>query len=175
MDLGLENEKSNVTIRINSVCQFSVNMENSDFFWLKFAQKWTLRSEFQKSKSRFGISTSKIPCVPIFNQSGQLQFFSAKNLRKLPNYLQHFGSNNLEGVVESWVEADMSWVETEMGWMELGGTRWRWMDLGGAGGGWFWVEVGARFSNTRLCSENEKNVVLIIKLSCAEVTHKNFK
>ena len=101
MDLGLENEKSNVTIRINSVCQFSVNMENSDFFWLKFAQKWILRSEFQKSKSRFGISTSKIPCVPIFNQSRQLRFFSAKNLRKLHNYLQYFGSNNPEGVAES--------------------------------------------------------------------------
>ena len=73
--------------------------------------------------------------MPIFNQSGQLRFFSAKNLRKLHNYLQYFGSNNPEGVAESWVEA-------EMGWMELGGTRWRWMDLGGAGGGWFWVEVG---------------------------------
>ena len=76
--------------------------------------------------------------MPIFNQRGQLRFFSVKNLRKLHNYLQYFG----EGVAESWVEGDMSWVETEMGWMELGGTRWRWMDLGGAGGGWFWVEVG---------------------------------
>ena len=107
-------------------------------FLLKFAKKWILKWEFQKSKSRFGISTSKIPCVPIFNQRGQLRFFSVKNLRKLHNYLQYFG----EGVAESWVEGDMSWVETEMGWMELGGTRWRWMDLGGAGGGWFWVEVG---------------------------------
>ena len=59
--------------------------------------------------------------------------------------------------------------------MELGGGGWIWVELEVDGSGWRWVEVGARFSNTRLCSENEKNVVLIIKLSCAEVTHKNFK
>ena len=48
---------------------------------------------------------------------------------KLLNYVQYFGSN-IEGVAESWVEAEISWVE-----------------LGG--GGWSWVEVDARFSNTR--------------------------
>ena len=38
------------------------------------------------------------------------EFFDLK-LGKLPNYVQYFGSNNVEGVVESWVEAEMSWVE----------------------------------------------------------------
>ena len=28
--------------------------------------------KFQKTKSEFGISTSKIPCVPIFKQNGHL-------------------------------------------------------------------------------------------------------
>ena len=41
----------------------------------KFSQKWILRSEFQKSKSEFGISTSKIACVPVFSQNGQLRIF----------------------------------------------------------------------------------------------------
>ena len=41
--------------------------------------------------------------------------------------MQYFGLNIVEGVAESWVEAEMSWVEVEMSW----------------------VEVGARFSNTR--------------------------
>ena len=42
--------------------------------------------------------------------------------------MQYFGLNIAEGVAESWVEAEMScWVEVEMSW----------------------VEVGARFSNTR--------------------------
>ena len=34
--------------------------------------------EFQKSKSRFGICTSKIPCVPIFRQNGQLWIFGPR-------------------------------------------------------------------------------------------------
>ena len=32
----------------------------------------------------------------------------------------HFGSNNVEGVGESWVEAEMSWVEVD-------GPGWRWV------------------------------------------------
>ena len=49
------------------VCQFSVKMDNFDFFGL--------------------------------------------NLGKLPNYMQYFGFNNVEGVAESWMEDEMSWVE----------------------------------------------------------------
>ena len=33
------------------------------------------------------------------------------NLGKLPNYVQYVGSTNVEGVAESWVEAEISWVE----------------------------------------------------------------
>ena len=33
------------------------------------------KMDFQKSKSGFGINTSKIPCVPIFTQNGQLLIF----------------------------------------------------------------------------------------------------
>ena len=51
--------------------------------------------------------------------------------------MQYFGSNFVEGVAESWVEAEMSWVELGGGWNELGE------------GGWIWVKVGARFSNTQ--------------------------
>ena len=43
--------------------------------------------------------------------------------------MQYFGSNIVEGVAESWMEAEMSWVEVD-------------------GAGWSWVELGARFSNT---------------------------
>ena len=50
--------------------------------------------------------------------------FFGRNLGKLPNYVRYFGSNNVEGVGKSWVEAEMSWVE-----------------VGGAG--WSWIEVGA--------------------------------
>ena len=33
------------------------------------------------------------------------------NLGKLLNYVQYFGYNNVEGVAEGWVEAEMSLVE----------------------------------------------------------------
>ena len=86
-------------------------------------------SEFQKSKSGFGINTSKIPCVPIFSQNGQILIFRPK-LGKLPNYVQHFGSNIVEGVAESRVEAEMSWVVVdgaELSWVEVDGAGWRWV------------------------------------------------
>ena len=42
------------------------------------------------------------------------------NLGKLPNNVEYFGSNIVEGVAESWVEAEMSWVEVD-------GAGWRWV------------------------------------------------
>ena len=36
---------------------------------------------------------------------------SHQNLGKLPNYAQYMGSNNVESVAETWIEAEMSWVE----------------------------------------------------------------
>ena len=45
----------------------------------------------------------------------------------MPNYVQYFGSNIVEGVEESRVEL--------------------------RGDGWRWMEVGARFSNTRISTQ----------------------
>ena len=54
--------------------------------------------------------------MPIFSQNGQLLIFRPK-LGKLPNYVQHFGSNIVEGVAESWMVAGMSWVKVDgAGW-----------------------------------------------------------
>ena len=36
--------------------------------------------------------------------------------------MRYFGSYNVEGVAESWMEAEMSWVEVD-------GAGWRWMKL----------------------------------------------
>ena len=88
--------------------------------------------EFQKSKSRFGISTSKIPCVPIFSQNGQLLTFRPKfeefaQLRAIFWFKYYWGCCR----------------ELGGGWNRLGGG---WDVLGGCG--WSWVELGARFSNT---------------------------
>ena len=86
-------------------------------FWIfghKFAQKWILGS----------ISTSNIPCVPIFIQNGQLLIFRPK-----------FGE-----IVQL---RAIFWFKYCWGCCrELGGD---WNELDG--GGWRWVEVGAWFSN----------------------------
>ena len=70
------------------------------------------------------ISTSKISCLAIFRQNGQLWIFRL-NLGKLP------------------ITSEILILMTLRG---LGGD---WNKLGG--GGWSWVEVGAGFSNTQ-CS-----------------------
>ena len=41
--------------------------------------------------------------------------------------MQYFGSNIVEGVAESWVEAEMSWGKVD----GAGRAGWRWMELGG--------------------------------------------
>ena len=42
------------------------------FFWTKFAQKWILRLEIQKTNVWKRISIFEILCVPIFRQNGLL-------------------------------------------------------------------------------------------------------
>ena len=56
------------------------------------------------------ISAPSIYQVSQFSVKMDSFTFYGLNLRKLSNYLQYFGSNNVEGVAESWVEAEMSWV-----------------------------------------------------------------
>ena len=60
------------------VYQFSDKTDNFGFSGLKFAQKWNLGSEFQKSKSAFGINISNTPCMPSFFEKGQLFIFQRK-------------------------------------------------------------------------------------------------
>ena len=43
---------------------------------------------------------------------GNFEFFGP-TFGKLPDYVRYFGSNNVEGVADSWVEVQMSWVEVD--------------------------------------------------------------
>ena len=65
------------------------------------------------------------PSIRVCQFSAKINSFEffGLNLGKLPNYVQNFGSNNIEGVVESRLEAEMSWVEVEMSWVEVDGGR----------------------------------------------------
>ena len=122
------------------------------------AKLWTCRPKFAQKNEFWGrnfknLSLASESAPPTYLESqfsvkmDNSEFFGL-NLGKLPNYVWYFGSNIVEGVAESWVEAEMSWVEVDGAGWRLKWAGWRWMELGG--GGWSWVELGAWFSNALL-------------------------
>ena len=60
----------------------------------------------------------------------------------------------VEGVAESWVEAEWSCVAIWR-WMELGGAGWSWVELDGAG--WSWVH-GLVIPNTNIQKERFREI-----------------
>ena len=93
-NLSLDSESASLRCY---VYQFSDKTDNLEFLDPNLPKNIFLGSKFQKSKSWFGIDTSNIPRARIFSQNGQLLIFGL-NLGKLPNYVQYFGSNIVEGV-----------------------------------------------------------------------------
>ena len=124
-------------------------MDNFDFFDPNFPKNgfWGRKVKNLSPNSEWAPPRYLVNHFSI--KTDNFEFFG-RNLRKLPNYVQYFGSNNIEGVAESWVEAEMSWVEVDRA-------------------GWRWVH-GLVIPDY---VQKMKNMVLIIKLSCAEITHKN--
>ena len=85
-------------------------------FLTQIFQKIGLGLEIQKNNVGIRISILEIRCIPIFRQNRQILLFRPKfaqklMLGKLPNYVQYFGSNNVEGAAESRVEAEIRWME----------------------------------------------------------------
>ena len=93
-------------------------------FGSEFSLKWILGTEFQKSKSGFGINTSKILEVPILSQNRQLLIFWPK-FGEISQLRAIFWFKYCWGCCR---EAEMSWVEVD----EAG---WSWVEVDGAG--WF--------------------------------------
>ena len=114
-------------------------------FW---AQIWPKNGFWGRDFKNLSLdSESAPPRYHVCQFSVKVKYFEffGLNLGKLLNYVRHFGSNIVAGVVESWVEAEMSWVE-------VGGGRWRWMEL------------SARFSNTRYYLDSSRAITLCIVL-----------
>ena len=131
MDFGVEISKILVWIwnqhTWDALCTNFTKNGQLRSFGPKYAQKWTLGSGFQKSKSGCGISTFKIPCVPIFSQSGQLLIFR-------PKFGGPFTCNILIQILLRVLQRAgwrLKWAGCR--WMVLIGARWRWMELGGGG------------------------------------------
>ena len=137
--LGFEIHKTNVGIRISIFVPIFRQNGQLWIFGPKFAQKWILGSEFQKSKSGFGINTSNIPCVPIFSQNGQLLIFWHKfgeitQLRAIFWFKYCWGC--CRELIGGWSElgaGGWSWVEVQMSWVDVDRAGWRWMELCGGG------------------------------------------
>ena len=135
----------------------SLNLESASLWYMstnfqtklwifgpKFAQKWILGSEFQKSKSGCGISTSNIPCVPIFSKNGQVLVFWPR-FGEIGQLRAIFWFKCCRGCCRElggdWKElggGGGSWEEVEMSWVEVHGAGWSWVEVDGAG--WSWVD-----------------------------------
>ena len=154
--------KTNIEIRIDileipCVPIFRQN-EQVWFFWPKFAQKWISGRNF-KNLSLHSKSVPPIYHVCQFSVKMDSFKFFGLNLGKLPNYVRYFGSNNVEGVAESW-------VETEMSWLGVDGAGWSWVEVDGAG--WRWVHGLVKYFKQRkkafdgnLCRILERAIWLI--------------
>ena len=114
IDLGLEIQKNNVGIIINifEMSCVPIFRQNGQLwlFWPKFAQKWYLGRNFKNLSATLKSAPPRDHEYQFSVKMDSFEFFDL-NLGKLPNYVQYFGSNNVKGVAESRVEAEMSWVE----------------------------------------------------------------
>ena len=119
---------------LSCYCHFGVGILTSSFkipappryfdiFKLKFAQNGFWGWNFEDLTPD---SESASPRYHMRHFSDKLDNFKflGLSLKKLPICVWYFGSHNVEGVAE--------------GWVEVNGARWR------------WIELGARFSNTLL-------------------------
>ena len=99
MDLKSEIQKINVGIRISIVKMSYVPIVRKNeqlwLFWLKFAQKWILGSEFQKCKSGFEICTSKFHVCLFSVKTDNFDFFGP-NLPKNGFWDQNFKNLGLD-------------------------------------------------------------------------------
>ena len=96
--------------------QFSDKMDNFEFLGPNLP-----KNEFwDRNFKNLSLDSESVP--PIYHVCQFLVkmddfYLFGLNLGKLPNYMQHFGANILEGVAESLVEAEMRWVEVDgAGW-----------------------------------------------------------
>ena len=114
------------------MCQFSGKTDNFDFFHTNLPKNgfwdWNFENLCPESESASPIHHECQFSVKTDN----FEFFGL-NLGKLPNHVRYFGSYSVEGVRESWLEAEMSWVEVEMRWVKVDGAEWSWVEVDGAG------------------------------------------
>ena len=102
------------------MCQFSSKTDKFDFFGPNLPKNglWGRNFKNVSLHSKWGP-----PIYHVYQFSVKMDSFKffGLNSGKLPNYVRYFGSNNVESVAQSWMEAEMSW-------MKVDGAGWRWVN-----------------------------------------------
>ena len=103
--------------------QFSDKTDNFEFLGLYLPKNEFWGRNF-KNLSLDLESTS--PIYHVYQLSVKMDDFYifGLNFGKFLNCVQYFGSNIVEGVAESWVEAKMGWGGCGWSWVEVAGARW---------------------------------------------------
>ena len=109
-------EKESASSRYN-MCQFSGKRNNFEFFDPNLPKNefWGRNFKFLSLDSESAPPRYHACQFPV--KLDNFELFEL-NLGKLPNYVWYFGSNNVEGVSESSMEAEMRWVKVD-------GAAWR--------------------------------------------------
>ena len=95
------------------MCQFLGKTENLEFSGPIFPKYWIFGSlNFKNLGPGLELAPPKYQLCQFFVKMDNFEFFNP-NFRKMPNYVQYFSSNNVEGVADSWVEVQMSWVKVD--------------------------------------------------------------
>ena len=97
--------------------QFSGKTDNLDFFGPNLFKNGFWGRNFENLSLDLESAPPRDHVYQFSVKTVNFEFFALK-LVKLLNYVQHFCSNTVESVAESWVEA-------ERRWMEVDGARWR--------------------------------------------------
>ena len=79
-------------------------------FWPKLPKNGFWRRNFKNLSPDSESAPPRYHVCQFSVKMTNFEFFGL-NLGKYPNYVRYFGSNSVEGVAESSVQADISWVE----------------------------------------------------------------
>ena len=92
------------------MCQFSGKTNSFDFFSPNLCKNEFWGRNFKNLSLDLESAPPGYHVCQFSVKMDNFEFFNL-NLGKSPNDVRYFGSNKVEDVAESWVEAEMSWVE----------------------------------------------------------------
>ena len=96
------------------MCQVSVKMDDFKCLCPNLSKNGFCGQNFKNLSPDLESALPRYHVCQVLVKMDNFELF-ALYLQKFPNYMQYFGSNNVEGVAESCMEVEMSWVEVDGG------------------------------------------------------------